>query len=188
MQYWVCNQRERCLLSGTPPPVKHDCAWHGSITNADWCPFARLFTFIYLSVYLRQVYLLMGLKDMMANLHLLVWGRKKGKAIRMCNIYTWMNKRRREDGVHLFYLDSSSRNSYSFLVMEKWYGPFSYLALIPIGFSRFSIFSSLLSLCLSSFVLLTSIWLVSDGRIWVGSNYSLACMSFPKMHQHSQPH
>ena len=129
--HWACNQQECSLHSGGPPPVKHDCAWHGSITNADWCPFARLFTFIYLSVYLRQVYLLMGLEDMMADLHLLIWESKKRKAVRVYNIYTWMNKRRREDRVHLFYLDSSSWNSYSLLIMEKWYGPFSYLALIP---------------------------------------------------------
>ncbi len=31
-----------------------------------------------------------------------------------------------------FHLDFSHPNSYSSLVMEKWYGPFSYLALIPL--------------------------------------------------------
>lgn len=89
------------------------------------------YLFIYLSIYLRQVYLLMGLKDMMAHLHLLIQGSKKQDALSVCNIYTWMNKRRKEDRVYLFYLGSSSWNSYSFLVMEEWYGPFSYLALIP---------------------------------------------------------
>lgn len=136
----VCNQQECSLYSGTPPLDKHDCAWHGPITNADWCPFARLFTFIYLSVYLRQVYLLMGLKDMMANLHLLIRGRKKWRAIRLCNIYTWLNKRQSGYRVHLFYLDSSCWNSFSFLVAEKWYGPFSYLVLIPKVYLRLYFF------------------------------------------------
>lgn len=54
--------------------------------------------------------------------------------------------------VQPFYLDSSSWNSYFSLVMEKRYGPFSYLAVIPTVELRLSLsFHPFISFSICSF-------------------------------------
>lgn len=159
------KQKSPTLHSGTPPPVMRDGACRCSITNGDWCPFARLLTFIYLSVYLCRLYLLM---DLRMRWRICVHIGRSG-------VQHFHVNEQETSRVQPFYLDSSSWNSYFSLVMEKRYGPFSYLAVIPTVELRLSLSLSLFTLLsLSPFVLLALIWLVHDGRIWVGSDCSFA--------------
>lgn len=90
-----------------------------------------------------------------------------------------MDKRWRQDKVHFFFFFFKVlvvEIAIPFLVMEKWYGPFSDLALIPVV--QLPLLSSppFISVCLPSFLWLL-LRLPSDGRI-LGSNYFPARFEF----------
>lgn len=120
----VCSQSAGMFpRSGSSPQAKRDPGWHRSITNADGCPFATRLIFIYLSVYLCLVYLLMEHKDLSE----FPFAKKEGETA--CSICTWMNSHI-ERMQHVFTWIWVIQIAHSSPVMEKWYGPFSYLAVI----------------------------------------------------------
>lgn len=132
--------------------VRHDSAWRGSITKADWCPFAGLFIFIYLSVYLCQLYLLMGLKDAV------------GWQISIC---AYRATKKEKDESHLQGNEQKTRRRTKFTVLVR-FQELKWRSISDNG-TALCLFTVVANGWASSlfFAFWFSNWLVWNGQIWV---------------------